>query len=97
MHQTASRTKDHSHAQIGGFSPIAEDGGNGAHALLTRLEAASYLRIQPQTLANWAVSRTQRLPYVKVGRRVMYRLSDLAAFVMANRHGNEAVMGGANG
>jgi len=64
--------------------------------LLDRREAASYLRVQPQTLANWVVSRAQSLPYVKIGRRVMYRLTDLEAFIMANRRSNEAVMGGAN-
>jgi len=64
--------------------------------LLDRQEAATYLRLKPQTLANWAVTRAQNLPFVKIGRRVMYRLADLDAFVMANRHGNEAVIGGAD-
>ncbi|CAG9239455.1 DNA-binding protein [Paraburkholderia caribensis] len=63
--------------------------------LFDRHSAATYLGIKPQTLANWAVTRAQSLPYVKIGRRVMYRLADLNAFVMANRHGNEAMMGGA--
>ena len=58
--------------------------------LFDRQDAASYLGIKPQTLANWAVTRTQNLPYVKIGRRVMYRLADLEAFVMANLHGDHA-------
>lgn len=64
--------------------------------LLDRQEAATYLRLKPQTLANWVVTRAHNLPHVKIGRRVMYRLADLDAFVMANRHGNEAVIGGAS-
>jgi len=62
-----------------------------ATKLLDRKEAAAFLHLQPQTLANWAVSRVQPLPYIKLGRRVMYRLTDLESFVLANRHGNEAV------
>jgi len=54
-------------------------------SLLDRQEAAAYLRLKPQTLANWVVTRAQSLPYVKIGRRVMYRLADLDAFVLANR------------
>lgn len=53
--------------------------------LLDRQEAAAYLRLKPQTLANWAVTRAHNLAYVKIGRRVMYRLADLDAFVLANR------------
>jgi excisionase family DNA binding protein len=50
------------------------------HTLLTRLEAADYLRIQPQTLAVWAVAG-KNLPYVKIGRSVRYRLSDLEKYI----------------
>ncbi|SKC49548.1 helix-turn-helix domain-containing protein [Paraburkholderia hospita] len=64
--------------------------------LLDRQKAASYLGVKPQTLANWAVTRARNLPYVKIGRRVMYRVADLEAFVMANRHVNATVNGGAN-
>ncbi|SOE81042.1 Helix-turn-helix domain-containing protein [Caballeronia arationis] len=64
--------------------------------LIDRAAAAAYLGTKPQTLAVWACTKRYPLPYVKVGRRVMYRLADLEAFVMANRHGNEAVVGGAN-
>ena len=67
-----------------------------SNPLIDRRGAASYLGVKPQTLANWAVNRAQSLPYIKIGRRVMYRLADLEAFVMANRHGSEAVIGGAH-
>lgn len=45
--------------------------------LLTRLEAAEMLRIKPETLEQWAVHRRYDLPMIRVGRRVMYRKSDL--------------------
>ncbi|WP_284186793.1 helix-turn-helix domain-containing protein [Zoogloea oryzae] len=49
--------------------------------LLTRLEAAQLLRIQPQTLAVWASTKRYPLPVVKVGRLVRYRLADLEQFM----------------
>jgi excisionase family DNA binding protein len=48
--------------------------------LLTRPEAAVYLKTSLQTLENW--SRNKQGPaFVRVGRGVRYRLSDLRAFV----------------
>jgi excisionase family DNA binding protein len=49
--------------------------------LLTRLEAAQYLGVTEQTLAVWACVKRYNLPYVKVGRLVKYRLTDLEAFL----------------
>lgn len=56
--------------------------------LLTRREAAEYLGVAPQTLADWASrkGRTPRvLPMVRVGKFARYRMSDITAFVDANR------------
>lgn len=53
--------------------------------LLSRNEAAQYLGIKPQTLAVWASTKRYDLSYVKVGRCVKYRQSDLDAFISANR------------
>lgn len=56
--------------------------------LLTRKEAAEYLGVATQTLADWASrkGRTPRiLPIVRVGKFAKYRASDIAAFVDANR------------
>lgn len=55
-------------------------------SLLSRTEAASFLKVSPQTLAAWACNRRVNLPYVKLGRRVAYRQDDLNAFVAANVH-----------
>jgi hypothetical protein len=80
-------------------APIASTKSNDERTttkLFDRKEAAAFLHLRPQTLSNWAVSRAHPLPYIKLGRRVMYRLSDLEAFVLANRHCNEAVTGRAH-
>lgn len=52
--------------------------------LISRDAAAEFLGVRPQTLASWASSRRYALPFVKIGRRVMYRLCDLQAFIDAN-------------
>ena len=49
--------------------------------LLTRVEAAEYLGIRPQTLATWSLSGRYGLPVIRVGRAVRYRLSDLDAWL----------------
>lgn len=55
--------------------------------LYTRAEAAELLRLKPQTLAKWASAKRYGLRFVKIGSRVMYRLSDLLAFQSNNLHG----------
>ena len=45
--------------------------------MTTRTEAAEYLGVSPGTLANWASTKRQRIPYVKAGKRVTYRRRDL--------------------
>jgi excisionase family DNA binding protein len=49
--------------------------------LLTRREAADLLGISPETLTIWACTKRYPLPYVKVGRSVRYRRTDLEAFI----------------
>ena len=49
--------------------------------LLSRTEAAQLLGVKVGTLEVWASTRRYELPFVKVGRLVKYRLSDLQAFV----------------
>lgn len=43
--------------------------------------AAAALGVQPNSLAVWRSIGRYRLPYVKVGRSVKYRISDLAEFI----------------
>lgn len=52
--------------------------------LLTRCAAAEALNIRPQTLAVWATTGRYSLPFVKIGRRVMYRKHDIEQFILNN-------------
>lgn len=52
--------------------------------LMTRQEAANYLGVKANTLAVWATTKRHPLPYLKIGRLVKYRLSDLQAFLERN-------------
>lgn len=52
-----------------------------ARELLTRKEAAGLLNVQPQTLAKWGSTQRYDLPYIKVGKAVRYRRSDLQKFM----------------
>lgn len=49
--------------------------------LLTEDEAAELLATKPQTLAVWRTNKRYELSYVKVGRNVRYKLSDVLAFI----------------
>lgn len=56
-----------------------------AHALLDTKEAADYLRIRPQTLEVWRCHGGGPA-FVKLGRRVVYRLESLERFIVDNEH-----------
>ena len=49
--------------------------------LLNQDEAAEFVDTKPQTLAAWRCKGTHDLPFVKVGRSVRYRRSDLVAWL----------------
>ncbi|ELI5413968.1 helix-turn-helix domain-containing protein [Vibrio parahaemolyticus] len=49
--------------------------------LYSRHEAADYLSLKPQTLAAWATNGRYSLPFIKVGRKVVYRREDLDQFL----------------
>ncbi|HED1914410.1 TPA: helix-turn-helix domain-containing protein [Kluyvera cryocrescens] len=52
---------------------------------LTRAEAAAYLGVNTQTLANWAHTGRVGIPHHKIGRKVIYMKSDLDSYLAANR------------
>ena len=58
--------------------------------LYDRQQAANYLGVKPNTLAVWHSTKRYRIPYIKVGRLVKYRISDLDAFLQ------QRTIGGAN-
>jgi hypothetical protein len=49
--------------------------------LLTRVDAALFLGIQPRTLDQWAWLGIPKLKFTKVGRLAKYRQRDLEEFV----------------
>lgn len=49
--------------------------------LLDEKQAASLLHVTPGTLAVWRSTGRYSLPFVKIGRNVRYRLSDLNAWL----------------
>ncbi len=50
----------------------------------TPAEAAAFLNVQEATLASWRCTGKYTLPYLKIRNKVMYRQSDLDAFLRAN-------------
>ena len=54
--------------------------------LISSKSAAKRINIAPQTLAQWRTNRRVDIPYVKLGRRVMYRQSDLDTFIKNHTH-----------
>ena len=54
---------------------------SNSDALLTREQAATYLNIAPKTLANWASNGKVQIAYLKIGKTVRYRISDLDAYL----------------
>ncbi|AIL64731.1 Helix-turn-helix domain protein [Rickettsiales bacterium Ac37b] len=57
---------------------------NPSEILLTRTQAAEYLGCKVSTLAIWKCTKRYNLPYVKIGKNVRYRLSDLKEFIEQN-------------
>ncbi len=49
--------------------------------LLTSNQAANYIGVSPGTLEVWRCTKRYHLPFIKVGRLVRYRKSDLDTFL----------------
>ncbi len=60
--------------------------------LLNERETAALLGVSPGTLAVWRSTRRYPLKFVKIGRRVRYRPSDVEAFAAANTKPGNAEM-----
>ena len=54
--------------------------------LLLPSETADRLRIEEGTLATWRSTRSQPLPYVKIGAAVRYRAQDVDQFITKRLH-----------
>jgi Helix-turn-helix domain len=57
------------------------------HELLTPEQCSQKIGVPTATLAVWRCRQNVRLKYVKIGRHVRYRLSDIESFVSENVHG----------
>lgn len=51
--------------------------------LLNNQQAAAYIGVTPRTLEVWRCTKRHAIPYIKVGRLVKYRKSDLDAWLSA--------------
>ena len=54
--------------------------------LLTRKQTAEFLGVTEGTLAVWACTKRYELAYIKIGRLVKYRQSDILIFLEKRRH-----------
>ncbi|MBS1992704.1 MAG: helix-turn-helix domain-containing protein [Cyanobacteria bacterium SZAS LIN-3] len=52
--------------------------------LLSRAEAAAYLGVAKQTLAIWKCTKRYNLPFIKIGKLIKYKRSDLDQFIADN-------------
>jgi len=68
--------------QVFGASSIANQ--LAPTGLLNTKQAATYLGIEPGTLAVWRSTNRRILAYVKIGSQVRYRREDLERFISAN-------------
>ena len=59
-------------------------------SLLTPEQAASFLGVTAGTLNVWRATRRYPLPFCKIGRKVMYRQSDLETFAESRLHGGDS-------
>lgn len=55
--------------------------------LLTPPEVAEMLGVSVETLNTWRATNRYALPYVKAGRLVRYRTSDLESFIESRLNG----------
>lgn len=55
--------------------------------------AAEWLGISPHTLATARVRGTPRIPFVKLGRRVLYDVADLEAIADASKRASTSDAG----
>lgn len=59
-------------------------------ALVCRNDAAIFLGLKSQTLADWESKQRQTLPCVKIGRLAKYRMGALRTFVASQTHGGRS-------
>lgn len=53
--------------------------------LLNNSQAADFLDVSPGTLNVWRCTKRYDLPYLRVGRKILYDINDLRAFLEARK------------
>jgi excisionase family DNA binding protein len=59
-------------------------GSIGQPKLLTTREAAELLHLAEDTLVVWRCTKRVTLPFIRLGRAIRYRESDIHAFIESN-------------
>jgi len=59
--------------------------------LVTSVVAASFLKVTPETLAVWRCTKRYPLKFVRVGRKILYRISDIEAFIEREANGGRLI------
>ena len=49
--------------------------------LLDDVQAAAFINVSPKTLPVWRSTGRYAIPYIKIGRKVRYRVEDLRAWL----------------
>ncbi|WP_310607223.1 helix-turn-helix domain-containing protein [Buttiauxella brennerae] len=52
---------------------------------MSRAEAATYIGVEMQTLANWASTGKVKIPFHKIGRKVTYIKQDLDEYLASSK------------
>ena len=73
-----------------GKANLTHIGDNMENNLLDEKQAAEVLTVEPGTLSVWRSTGRYSIPFVKVGRRVRYRRSDLLAWLESRTRANGA-------
>jgi excisionase family DNA binding protein len=71
------------------LAALAEQGQRRIQRYLTTAEVAELLRTSPETVRYWRHIGSGPKSF-KVGRRVLYDVADVEAFIAAARTGNDA-------
>ena len=61
-----------------------------ARELLDEKEAAAHIEVKEGTLSVWRCTGRYNLPFIKIGRKVRYRRSDLDAWLVSRTRINGA-------
>jgi excisionase family DNA binding protein len=63
-----------------------------AEPLLMEVQAAKFLSVSVRTLQNWRIKQSGP-PFIRIGRAVRYRRSDLSTWIDANTVGSGLAKG----